>query len=111
MPDASTYRGALEALDRVVNRGGDAEDVLRTVVELTHDLFENYDWVAIARAQGDAIGEGKRPPRDPQLRIPVLYEGEVVGELEIEPDPATAFSAEDRTFLERLALLISPYCR
>jgi putative methionine-R-sulfoxide reductase with GAF domain len=44
------------------------------------------------------------------MQIPILYEGRVVGELGVEPVPATAFSAEDRTFFERVALLISPYC-
>lgn len=114
MPDASTYRGALEALDRVLNRGGEPEAVLRTVVELVHDLFEHYDWVGISVAEGThpvlGLSEGKEPPGEPQLRIPILYEGDVVGELSVEPVPATAFSAEDRTFLERVALLISPYC-
>jgi putative methionine-R-sulfoxide reductase with GAF domain len=114
MPDASTYRGALEAFDRIVNRGGEADQILRTVVELLHDLFENYDWVGISFVEDEKLvlgpGEGKQPPDRPQLQIPILYEGRVVAELGVEPDPATAFSAEDRTFLERVALMISPYC-
>jgi hypothetical protein len=31
--DAIDYRGALEAVERILNRGGDAEDVLRGVLE------------------------------------------------------------------------------
>jgi len=114
MPDASTYRGALEAFDRIVNRGGDADQVLRTIVELLHDLFEHYEWVGISFVEGETLvlgpWVGKEAMKGPQMQIPILYEGQVVGELGVEPDPATAFSAEDRTFFERVALLISPYC-
>jgi hypothetical protein len=31
--DAIDYRGAPEAVERILNRGGDAEDVLRGVLE------------------------------------------------------------------------------
>jgi putative methionine-R-sulfoxide reductase with GAF domain len=114
MPDASTYRGAFEALDRILNRGGDADEVLRTVVGLLYDLFEHYDWVGISFVEGDRLvlgpWEGSREVEQPQMRIPILYEGRVVGELGVDPDPATAFSAEDRTFVERVALLIAPHC-
>jgi putative methionine-R-sulfoxide reductase with GAF domain len=114
VPDASTYRGALEALDRILNKGGEADEVLRTVVELLHDLFEHYEWVGISFVEGEKLvlgpAEGTEPSGPPQLRLPVLYEGQVVAELALEPDPSTAFSGEDRTFLERVALLISPYC-
>ena len=33
MPDRGDYRGALEAVDRILNRGGPDEEVLRAVVE------------------------------------------------------------------------------
>jgi putative methionine-R-sulfoxide reductase with GAF domain len=114
VPDASIYRGALEALERILNRDGDADELLCTVVELLHDLFEHYEWVGISFVEGETLvlgpEEGAKPKETPQLRLPILYEGQVVGELGVEPDPSTAFSAEDRTFLERVALLISPYC-
>ena len=34
-----SYAGPLEALDRVLNRGGDADDVLRAVVEIVSGPF------------------------------------------------------------------------
>ena len=37
MPDRDAYRGALEAVDRILNRGGDDEVVLRAVVEIVRE--------------------------------------------------------------------------
>ena len=37
MPDRAAYRGALEAVDRILNRGGRDEDVLRAVVEVVRE--------------------------------------------------------------------------
>jgi putative methionine-R-sulfoxide reductase with GAF domain len=34
----------------------------------------------------------------------------VVGEIDIDSDRPSAFDADDREFLERVAVLISPYC-
>jgi hypothetical protein len=33
----SKHTGALEAVDCILNRGGDADDVLRAVVDVLHD--------------------------------------------------------------------------
>jgi hypothetical protein len=37
MPDRDAYRGALEAVDRILNRGGADEDILRSVVEVVRE--------------------------------------------------------------------------
>ena len=34
----------------------------------------------------------------------------MVGEIDIDSDQPAAFGADDRRFLERVALLISPHC-
>ena len=149
----SSYSGALEAIDRILNRGGDADDVLRAVVDVLHDRFEHYSWVGIYLVEGDelALGPWKGPEATEHMRIPIgegicgaaaasgetevvddvnadprylacfvstrseivvpiAYQGRVVGEIDIDSDQAAAFSDEDRAFLERVALLISPHC-
>jgi GAF domain-containing protein len=149
----SSYSGALEAIDRILNRGGDADDVLRAVVDVLHDRFEHYSWVGIYLVEGDelALGPWKGPEATEHVRIPIgegicgaaaasgetevvddvnadprylacfvstrseivvpiAYQGRVVGEIDIDSDQAAAFSDEDRAFLERVALLISPHC-
>ena len=48
----SEHSGSLEALDRILNRGGDADDVLREVVRV---LAERYDYAAIKFVEGDDL--------------------------------------------------------
>jgi L-methionine (R)-S-oxide reductase len=68
-----TYRGALEAVERILNRGGDADDVLRQVVDVLHDRCEQYTWVGIYFVEGDdlVLGPWKGPQATEHVRIPV----------------------------------------
>ena len=50
------------------------------------------------------------PSTRSEIVVPIAYEGRVVGEIDIDSDVPAAFGAEDRAFLERVALLISPHC-
>ena len=149
----SSHSGALEAVDRIINRGGDADDVLRQVVSVLHDRFDHYSWVGIYLVEdndlvlgpwegpqatghvripvgqgicGAAAASGRTeivddvnadprylacfPSTRSEIVVPISYEGRVVGEIDIDSDTRAAFTEEDRTFLERVALLISPYC-
>ena len=149
----SRRSGALEAIDRILNRGGDADDVLRQVVSVLHDRFDHYSWVGIYLVEGGelVLGPWQGPEATEHVRIPIgqgicgaaaasgetevvddvnadprylacfpstrseivvpiAYEGKVVGEIDIDSDRPAAFGPDDRTFLERVALLISPYC-
>ena len=45
-----------------------------------------------------------------EIVVPISYEGRVVGEIDIDSDAPAAFGPEDKAFLERVALLISPHC-
>jgi L-methionine (R)-S-oxide reductase len=148
-----SHSGALEAIDRILNRGGDADDVLRGVVDVLHDRFDDYFWVGIYLVEGDdlVLGPWKGPEATEHVRIPVgqgicgaaaasgqteivddvnaddrylacfpstrseivvpiAYEGRVVGEIDIDSDRPATFDDDDRAFLERVALLISPHC-
>ncbi len=103
----SAYSGALEAIDRILNRGGDADEALRQVVAVLHGI--DYSWVGISFVEegelvlGPSQGEQTAEP----TRIPVAYENNVVAELGVVvEDPGS----EERIFLERIAQLISPYC-
>jgi L-methionine (R)-S-oxide reductase len=148
-----TYRGALESIDRIVNRESEADEVLRKTVEVLHDRVEAYSWVGIYLVEGDdlVLGPWKGPQATEHVRIPIgegicgaaaargvteivddvhaderylacfvstrseivvpiAYEGRVVGEIDIDSDVPAAFGPEDREFLERVALLVSPHC-
>jgi L-methionine (R)-S-oxide reductase len=148
----SDYNGALEAVDRILNRESEADEVLRQTVDVLHDRFAHYSWVGIYFVEGDdlVLGPWKGPQATEHVRIPVgqgvcgaaaasgvtevvddvnaderylacfastrseivvpiAYEGRVVGEIDIDSDQPSAFGAEDRAFLERVALLISAH--
>jgi L-methionine (R)-S-oxide reductase len=68
-----TYRGALEAVERILNRGGDADDVLRHVVEVLHDRCGHYSWIGIYFVEGDdlVLGPWKGPQATEHVRIPI----------------------------------------
>jgi L-methionine (R)-S-oxide reductase len=70
---ADTYRGALEAVDRVVNRESEADEVLRRVVGILHDRVPHYSWVGIYLVEaGDLVlGPWKGPQATEHVRIPV----------------------------------------
>jgi L-methionine (R)-S-oxide reductase len=70
---ADTYRGSLAAVDRLINRGGDADALLRAVVDLLHDRFDHYSWVGIYLVEGDelVLGPWKGPQATEHVRIPV----------------------------------------
>ena len=145
--------GAPEAIERISNRGGDAEEVLQAVVDVLHDRIDHYSWVGIYLVEGHdlVLGPWNGPEATEHVRIPVgqgvcgaaaasgqtevvddvnadprylacfpstrseivvpiAYEDIVVGEIDIDSDRPAAFGEDDRVFLERVALLISPYC-
>ena len=81
------HRGALEAVERILNRGGDPRDVLLAVLEALHARGVAY---AAVRVGGDELSIGV-------------------------PRPAAASGAltlaDDQEFVDRVALLISPYVR
>ena len=98
----------LGAVERILGRDGDADDVLREVVDALRAEGE-FDWVGIsffekgAFVLGPSSGESAGEP----ARVPISYDGNVVAELGVgAPD----LSAEDRALLERVAELLAPYC-
>lgn len=97
--------GALEALDRILNRGGDADDVLRSVVQVLV-REPGLVWAGISFLDdrgslvvGPSAGAADEPRR---TRVPVAFRGEPVGELAVDGDA-------DPAFLERVATLVSAY--
>ena len=106
------YRGVVDAVDRLVNRGDAADAVLRAVVELLHGRLEHVAWAGISLVEGSELALG--PARGTRstgsmLAVPVDYDGRRVGELSVESAESNAFDDEDRRALERIATLISQH--
>jgi hypothetical protein len=94
------HSGTLEAIDRILNRGGDVDNVLRNVLSVMHE--RGIPWAAIRFAEEGVLVDGPSVgARTGALAVPVVYEGKRVGELEAAVD--------DRAFLERVAILISAH--
>jgi hypothetical protein len=92
------------SVEDVVGRGGEADDVLREVVEALH--ASGIAWVGIAFVEEGRLElgptAGGEPPDEPQ-RQPVEWRGDRVAELQASPDA-------DPELLGRVAELIAPYC-
>lgn len=95
---------AIEAVERAVAAGGEADDVLRAVVSALANE-PTIDWAAIAfREEGPLVvgpqaGEAVEARR---TRVPVRYEGSEVGELWVD-------GTAERGELERVAELLADY--
>jgi L-methionine (R)-S-oxide reductase len=50
------------------------------------------------------------PSTRSEIVVPIVYEGRVVGEIDIDSDEPAVFGEADRAYLERVAVLISPHC-
>jgi len=48
------------------------------------------------------------PSTRSEIVVPIVHEGAVVGEIDIDSDRPAAFDDDDRAFLERVAQLIAP---
>jgi hypothetical protein len=106
MSRAAELRDALEAIERILERGGDPDDVLRGVTEVLHRL---YPYAAIAFVEENQLAPGPRQgtPQEPLERLDIAFRDGKVAELHVAPPPTRD---EERAFLERVGLLISPHC-
>ena len=70
---ADSYDAAVQAIEAIAERGGEADDVLREVVDVLHDRFDHYSWVGIYLVEGDdlVLGPRRGPQATDHVRIPV----------------------------------------
>ena len=96
------YRGALEAVERILNRGGDPTDVLTAVLEALR--ARGVDSARVRFIEAGVLVDGPAVGGDAErLVVRVVFDGAEVGSLELAVD--------DVAFAERVATLVSPYVR
>ena len=103
----SSTSAALDAIERILEAGGDADDILRQVVATLHD-DAGYTWVGIFFVEGGTLVLGPHagtPDEAQRTPVPVTWQGDRIAELAVDDAPE-----EDRTFLERVAVLVSGHC-
>jgi hypothetical protein len=93
------YPGALEAVERILNRGGEPLMVLRTVLDSLH--ARAIPLAAIRFGDGTELAVGGGAEVGAAVEADVVFGGMPVGSL--------ALGVSDRAFVERVAALISPY--
>jgi hypothetical protein len=94
--------GALDAVERIVNRGGDADDVLRQAVDVLSRL---YPYVSIWFVEEGRLVQGPLAGDVTDAeRYPIAFQGTKVAELEVG-----SASDDDRALLERVATLVSAH--
>lgn len=110
---AQALRAATEAADRILNAGGDADDVLRDVVAAVQSRVPGYEWVGISFVDDGALllgpwaGKERAPATPPPVRVPISFQGTKVAELGVAgPAP----DDEEQVALERIATLVSAHC-
>ena len=96
--------GALEAIERVLNRGGEADDVLRQVVTILHERLERYIRISFVEA-GDLLPGPAAGEETATTAFPVSFQGRPVAELEAGGE----LSQAEIELLERVATILSPY--
>ena len=92
--------GAYEAATAAVERGGDADDILRNVLDALHANGVAFAAIRFVEAgklvPGPSAGAG-----EPTITVPVEFDGQSVGELALlDDDPGLA---------ARVAELVGPY--
>jgi hypothetical protein len=103
----STTEGALEQIDRILDCGGDADEILRRVVATLHESA-GYAWAGIFFVEEGELALGPQAgiPDEPlRTSVPVTWQGTRVAELAADGAPAS-----DRPFLERVAVIVSGHC-
>jgi hypothetical protein len=94
----------VSGLDEVLQRGGDADDVLRSAVAaLAHE--PGVAWVSIWLREDDGLVLGPSsgtPDEQRRVRVPIAYRGDPVGELVVDGSIA-------RKRLDSVAAELAPY--
>jgi hypothetical protein len=95
---------ALDEIDRVLREEKEADDVLRSTVEVL-TMEPGVTWAGIAFLEGGEATLGPSAGKPNELvrtSVPIAYRGAPVGELWVEGEV-------ERAPLERIAFLISEY--
>jgi hypothetical protein len=95
----------LEAVDRIIDRGGDPEDVLQAIVTTIVDRTDAKFAAVLLNDEGELVVGPHAGVAEPGERreSPIVFEGAYRGELAVD-------GLDDQPLIERVASLIAPYC-
>jgi hypothetical protein len=96
--------GVVETIERLLAESDDADDALRGAVA-TLVAEPEIVWAGIGFVEGGAIAVGPAagvPDESRRIRVPILFQEALVGELLADGDP-------DRALLEQVAVRLAPH--
>ncbi len=99
----STHADAREAIERVVDDGGEADEVLRRVVAVLHEHVGGFIRISFVEGGELVPGPAAGEPAG-TTSFPIAYEGRHVADLEADAPAAPAHA-----LLEHVATLLGPY--
>jgi hypothetical protein len=103
----SSDSAALEEVERIVERGGDADEVLSEVVRALHERG-GYAWAGIFFVEEGELVLGPQagePDEERRRAVPVFWQGTRAADLAVDGG-----SGGDETLLQRVAELIGVHC-
>jgi hypothetical protein len=105
-PAAARRTGAIEAVERILNREGEADAILRATVAVLAERFGCFVGVRFVEDDSEVLGPAAGPPGPIATEIPVQYRGTTVAEIVTD----AALDRRDRDAFSRIATIVSPYC-
>ena len=100
---AQPYAGALEAVERILNRESEADEVLRQTVDVVHDRIEDYAWVGLSFVEDGTPCSGRRGARTRAGLVSRLPSSTTACASRRSGGDRGAAAEEDTSFLERVA--------
>ena len=100
-----TDAGALGAIEELLARGGDADEVLGGAVSVLHERLGRFVAVRLVEAGELVDGPSAGERSGPTASFPVRFQGTHVADLEV----AEPLDEADRAALAQVATLVAPY--
>jgi acyl-CoA thioester hydrolase len=103
---AGRRSGAVDAVERIVNSEGEADEILRQAVATIAKRFDTFCGIRFVEDGGMLDGPSAGAFGEPRAVVPITYDDSSVAEIVLGNELAD----EDRDALDRIAELLSAYC-
>jgi acyl-CoA thioester hydrolase len=103
---AGRRSGAVDAVERIVNREGEADEILRQAVATIAKRFDTFCGIRFVEDGGMLDGPSAGAFGEPRAVVPITYDDSSIAEIVLGNELAD----EDRDALDRIAELLSAYC-
>ncbi len=98
--------GAIDAIERIVNRESEADEILRQSVATIAKRFDTFCGIRFVEDGGMIDGPSSGDYAEPQAVVPITYDDSSIAEVAL----GMALEEDDRDAFDRIAKLLSPFC-